>query len=84
LQTLSFLRKNLMNTLKILVKAETQDNTVLNTKGTELTPKLSTDMAFPLWKLRLGILSLTKLSLKTGKGFWQPRGTPEGGRRHEE
>jgi hypothetical protein len=58
-----------MNTLKILVKAETQDNTVLNTRGTDLTLKLSTDMASPPWKLRLETLSLTKLSLKTWTGF---------------
>jgi hypothetical protein len=67
-----------------LFKAETEDSTILNTKGTELTLKLSTNMTSPPWKLRLGTLFLTKLSLKTGEGFWQPRGTPEGGRRHEE
>jgi hypothetical protein len=37
--------------LKILIKAETQDKTMLNTKGIELTPKLSMDMVSPSRKL---------------------------------
>jgi hypothetical protein len=38
---------------KNLIKAEIEDKTVLNTKGTELTPKLSTNMVSPPRKLLL-------------------------------
>jgi hypothetical protein len=56
---------------------------VLNTKETRITPKLSMDMASPPWKLLLEAFFLTKLSLKTWKGVWQPRGTLEGGNGRE-
>jgi hypothetical protein len=37
--------------LENLIKVEIQDKTMLNTKGTELTPKLCTNMASSPWKL---------------------------------
>jgi hypothetical protein len=43
--------KMLNEHLKKLIKAELRDKTVLNIKGTELTPKLSMDMISPPWKL---------------------------------
>jgi hypothetical protein len=72
-----------MNTLKTLVKAETQDNTVLNIKGVELTLKLSTDMVSSPWKLLFEAHSHGFLTQGTKKGFWQPRGVPGDGRRCE-
>jgi hypothetical protein len=47
------------------------------TKGTELTPKLSTDMASFLRKLFVETLPHGFLTQNTKKWFWQPRGTPE-------
>jgi hypothetical protein len=41
---------------------------MLNTKKIRITPKLSMDMASPLWNLLLEALLFTKLSLKTWKG----------------
>jgi hypothetical protein len=50
---------------------------VITTKGTELTPKLGTDM-FPFPRNSSSTLFLTDLSLKnTNEWFWQPRGIPK-------
>jgi hypothetical protein len=69
----------LINTLENSTRHKTNAITVLNTRETRITPKLSMDMASPSWKLHSEALFLTKLSLlKHGRGFWQPRGTPEG------
>jgi hypothetical protein len=62
---------------EILIKAETQDNKVIMTKGTELTPKLSTDMASILRKLFVETLPHGFLAQNTKKRLWQPRSTPE-------
>jgi hypothetical protein len=47
---------------------KTKAITVLNTRETRITPKLSMDMVSPPWKLLFEGLFLTKLSLKTWKG----------------
>jgi hypothetical protein len=62
---------------EILIKAETRDTKVIMTKGTELTLKLSTDMASFLRKLFVETLPHGFLTQNTKKRFWQPRGTPE-------
>jgi hypothetical protein len=55
--------------LENLIKIKIQDKTVLNTKGTELTLKLSTDMVSLLKNSSLKLI-LTNFSLKTqGKDF---------------
>jgi hypothetical protein len=68
---------------EILTKAETQDNKVIMTKGTELTPKLSTDMVSSPRKLFFEAFSHGFPTQNTKKGFWQPRGIPREGRRRE-
>jgi hypothetical protein len=60
-----------------LIKAKAQDNKVIMTKGTKLTPKLSTDMASFLRKLFVETLPHGFLTQNTKKRFWQPRGTPK-------
>jgi hypothetical protein len=60
--------------LENLIKGEIQNKTMLNTNGTKLTPKLSTDMVSPPRKPLLGNsslkLTLNNFSLKTqGKDF---------------
>jgi hypothetical protein len=62
---------------EILIKAETRDTKVIMTKGTELTLKLSTDMASFLRKLFVETLPHGFLTQNTKKRFWQPKGTPE-------
>jgi hypothetical protein len=47
------------------------------TKGTDLTPKLSMDMASFLRKLFIETLPHGFLTQNTKKWFWQLRGTPE-------
>jgi hypothetical protein len=69
--------------LENLIKVEIHDKTVLNTKGTELTPKLSTNMVFPPQKLLFEAHSHQFLTQNSRKGFWQPRGTPREGNRHD-
>jgi hypothetical protein len=69
--------------LKNLIKAEIQDKTVLNTKGTELTLKLSMDMVSPPRKLLFEAHSNQFLTQNTRKGFWQPRSIPREGNMHE-
>jgi hypothetical protein len=55
--------------LENLIKIKIQDKTVLNTKGTELTLKLSTDMVSHLENSSLKLI-ITNFSLKTqGKDF---------------
>jgi hypothetical protein len=56
--------------LENLIKAETRDKIVLNTKGTELTPKLSTDMVSPSQKLLFEAHSQQFLTQNSRKGFW--------------
>jgi ribosome-associated toxin RatA of RatAB toxin-antitoxin module len=51
-----------------LNKAWTKATTVLNTRETRITLKLSMDMTSPPWKLLFEALFLTKLSLKMWKG----------------
>jgi hypothetical protein len=68
---------------EILIKAETQNNKVIMTKGTELTLKLSTDMISSSRKLFVKTLPHGFLTQNTKKRFWQPKGIPEKGRRHE-
>jgi hypothetical protein len=48
---------------------KTRAITVLNIRETMITQKLSMDMTSPTWKLLLEALFLTKLSLKTWKGY---------------
>jgi hypothetical protein len=52
-----------------LIKAEARDNKVIMTKGTELTPKLSTDMALFLRKLFVETLPHGFLTQNTKKRF---------------
>jgi hypothetical protein len=56
--------------LEKLIKAEIQDKTVLNTKGTEITPKLSTNMVFPPRKLLFEAHSYQFLTQNSREGFW--------------
>jgi hypothetical protein len=76
-------KERLMNTWKNIIKVETQDKTVLNTKGMELTPKLSTDMVSPSQKLLFEAHSHQFLTQNSRKGFWQPRGIPGDGNGRE-
>jgi hypothetical protein len=69
-------KERLMNTWKNLIKIETQDKTVLNTKGMELTPKLSTNMVSSSQKLFFEAHSHQFLTQNSRKGFRQPRGIP--------
>jgi hypothetical protein len=69
--------------LENLIKAEIQDKIVLNTKGIELTPKISTDMVSPPRKLLLEAHSHQFLTQNSRAGFWQARGIPGEGNRHE-
>jgi hypothetical protein len=69
--------------LENLIKVEIQDKIVLNTKGIELTPKLSTDMVSPPWKLHLEGYSHQFLTRNSREGFWQFRGIPREGNRSE-
>jgi hypothetical protein len=66
-----------MNTWKNLIKVKTQDKIVLNTKGTELTPKLSTGMVSFSQKLLFEAHFHQFLTQNSRKGFWQPRGIPK-------
>jgi hypothetical protein len=61
------------------MRYKTRAITVLNIREIRITPKLNMEMASPPRKLLLEALFLTKLSLKCENGFWQPRGTLEGG-----
>jgi hypothetical protein len=65
--------------LENLIKVEIQDKTVLNTKGTELTQKLSTYMVSPSRKLLFEAYSHQFLTQNSRKGLWQPRGIPGDG-----
>jgi hypothetical protein len=49
---------------------------MVNKKGIELTPKLSTDMVSPPRKLLLEAHSHQFLTQNLREGFWQPRGIP--------
>jgi hypothetical protein len=69
--------------LENLIKAEIQHKIVLNTKGIELTPKLNTDMVSPPQKLLLEAHSHQFLTQNSREGFWQPKGIPGEGNRHE-
>jgi hypothetical protein len=69
--------------LENLIKAEIQDKTVLNTKETELTPKISTYMVSLPRKHLLKAHSHQFLTQNSRVGFWQARGIPGEGNRHE-
>jgi hypothetical protein len=58
----------LINTLENSTRHKSKATTVLNTRETRITPKLSMDIVFSPWKLLFEALFLTKLSLKTWKG----------------
>jgi hypothetical protein len=58
-----------MNTLENSTRHKPKATTVLNTRETRITPKLSMDMASPHLKLLFEAFFLTKLSLKTWKGI---------------
>jgi hypothetical protein len=75
-ENISIFKERLMNTWKNLIKIETQDKTVLNTKGMELTPKLSTNIVSPSQKLLFEAHSHQFLTQNSRKGFGQPRGIP--------
>jgi hypothetical protein len=62
--------------LENLIKAEIQNKIVLNTKGIELTLKLSTNMVSPPQKLLFEAYSHQFLTQNSREGFWQPRGIP--------
>jgi hypothetical protein len=50
---------------------KTKATTVLNTRETRITSKLSMDMVSPSWKLLFeALFFITEDSLKHGKGFW--------------
>jgi hypothetical protein len=72
-------KKKLNDHFENSARHKTRAITVLNTRETRITMKLSMDMASPPWKHS----SSPNFLLKHGRGFWQPRGTPEGGNRHE-
>jgi hypothetical protein len=55
--------------LEDLIKVETQDKIVLNTKETEFTPKLSTYMISPSRKLFFEAHSHQSLTQNSRKGF---------------
>jgi hypothetical protein len=57
--------------------------TVLNTKGTEFTQKLRTDMVSPSQKLLLEAHSHQFLTQNSREGFWRLRGIPREGNKHE-
>jgi hypothetical protein len=69
--------------LENLIKGEIQNKTMLNTNGTELTPKLSTDMVSPPRKLLLEAHSQQFLTQNSRERFWQPRGILGEGNRCE-
>jgi hypothetical protein len=69
--------------LENLIKTGIQDKIVLNTKGTELTPKLSTDMVSFPHKLLLENHSHQILTQNLREGFWQARGIPRERNRRE-
>jgi hypothetical protein len=69
--------------LEDLIKTKIQDQIVLNIKGIELTSKLSTDMVSPPRKLLIEAHSHQFLTQNSREGFWQPRGIPREGNRHE-
>jgi CHASE1-domain containing sensor protein len=56
-----------MNSLENSTRLKTKAITMLNTRETRITLKLSMDMASPPWKLHFEALFLTKLSLRTWK-----------------
>jgi hypothetical protein len=60
-------KKQLDEHLENSTRHKTKAITLLNTKETGITPKLSMNMASPPWKLLLEALFLTKLSFKTWK-----------------
>jgi hypothetical protein len=82
-ENIIILKKTFNESLENLIQAKIHDKTVLNTKGTELTPKLSTDMVFPSRKVLFKAQSHQFLTQNTRKGFWQPRGIPGEGNRCE-
>jgi hypothetical protein len=57
-----------MNTLENSTRHKTKGITVLNTRETRITLKLTMDIASPPWKLHLKALFLTKVSLRMWKG----------------
>jgi hypothetical protein len=56
---------------------------MINAKRTELTPKLSIDMASLLRKLFLEAYSHQFLTQNLREGFWQPRNILREGNKHE-
>jgi hypothetical protein len=60
--------------LENLIKVEIQDKTMLNTKGTELTLKLSTNMVSLPRKLLLEVRTHQFLTQDSNEGFWHTRG----------
>jgi hypothetical protein len=73
-------KKELDEHLENSTRHKTKAIIVLNTRETRITLKLSMEMVS---QLLFEALFLTKLTLKHAKGFWQPKGTPEGGNGHE-
>jgi hypothetical protein len=69
--------------LENLIKAKIHNKIVLNTKGIELTSKLSMDMVSPPRKLLFVAHSHQFLTQNSRKGFWQPRGIPREENMHE-
>jgi hypothetical protein len=69
--------------LENLIKAKIHYKTMLNTKGTKLTPKLSTDMVSPPRKLLFEAHSHQFLTQNSREGFWQPKGILGEGNMHE-
>ena len=67
-----------MNTLENSTRHKPKATTVLNTRETRITPKLSMDMDFPPWKLLLETLFLTKFSLKLLEGVLAAKGHTKG------
>jgi hypothetical protein len=57
-----------MNALENSTRHKPKATTILNTRETRITLKLSMDMVSPPWKLLFEALILTKLSLKMWKG----------------
>jgi hypothetical protein len=69
--------------LENLINVEMQDKIVLNTKGTELTLKLSMDMVSHSQKLLFEAHSHQFLIQTSRKGLWQPKGIPGDGNGRE-
>jgi hypothetical protein len=77
--------KNAFNEhLEKLINAKIQDKTMLNTKGNRAYPDAKYGHGLPLLrKLVFGAHSHQIRTQNSREGFWQPKGIPGEGNRHE-